>query len=70
MEVSKNGKKVHIHKTTVVWLLQEGEHVSADRLFRIRHDQPFANHREVQVELSISPLPVVKEKVQIGDVCI
>ena len=27
-------KEMHIHKTTAVWLLQEGERVSADRLFR------------------------------------
>ena len=31
-----------IRKTTAVWLLQEGERVSSDRLFRVRGKQPFS----------------------------
>ena len=30
-----------IRKTTAVWLFQEGERVSSDRLFRVRAKQPF-----------------------------
>ena len=40
VEVSNNKKKVAIHKT--VWLLQEGEQISTDRLFRVRAKQPFS----------------------------
>jgi len=31
----KNGESIFIRKTTAVWLFQEGEHVSADCLFRV-----------------------------------
>ena len=36
VEVNQNGKNFYIHKTTAVWLLQESERVSTDRLFRHR----------------------------------
>ena len=36
VEVQANGQNVFIHKTTAVWLLQDGECVSSDRLFRIQ----------------------------------
>ena len=42
VEVQANGQNVFIRKTTAVWLLQEGERVSSDRLFRVRCKQPFA----------------------------
>lgn len=42
VEVQANGQNVFIHKTTAVWLLQEGERISSDRLFRVRCKQPFA----------------------------
>ena len=38
LEVSSG---VYIRKTTVLWLLQEGERVSSDRLFRVRATQPY-----------------------------
>ena len=41
VDVECGGKIIFIHKTTAVWLLQEGERVSADRLFRVRSKQPF-----------------------------
>ena len=42
IEVSHNKKKVVVHKTTAVWLLQDGERVSIDCLFRVRAKQPFS----------------------------
>ena len=36
MEVHCNKRTVYIHKTSAVWLLQENERVSADRMFRAR----------------------------------
>ena len=44
LEIEHNGKRMFIHKTTAVWLFQEGERVSADRLFRVRETQPYANN--------------------------
>ena len=39
--VQHAGKTLFINKTTAVWLLQEGERVSSDRLFCVRSTQPF-----------------------------
>ena len=36
-----SSKPVYINKTTVVWLFQEGERLSADRMFRVRNKQPY-----------------------------
>ena len=41
LEIEHNGKRMFIYKTTAVWLLQEGEHVSVDRLFKLQQTQPY-----------------------------
>ena len=38
----RDGQSIFIRKTTAVWLLQEGERVSTDRLFRVRNKQPYS----------------------------
>ena len=43
VEVSIKGHVVLIRKTTAIWLFQETERVSADRLFRVRLKQPYAS---------------------------
>ena len=43
MQVS-DGQNIFIRKTTAVWLLQEGERVSTDRLFRVRQKQPYSTN--------------------------
>ena len=43
VEVERNGKTLFIDKTTAVWLLQEGERLSSDSLFRVRSKQPYSN---------------------------
>ena len=40
LEIECKGKKIFIRKTTAVWLFQESEYVSSDRLFRVRSKQP------------------------------
>ena len=40
VEVLYNGKKMYIHKSTAVWIFQEGEQLSSDRLIRVRESQP------------------------------
>ena len=43
VEVSVKGRVVLIRKTTAIWLFQETERVSADRLFKVRLEQPYAS---------------------------
>ena len=40
LEVQHNGETKYIRKSTIVWLHNEGERVSTDRLFRVRTTQP------------------------------
>ena len=40
VQVSHNGKIVHIRKSISVWLFQECERVSSDHLFKVRMVQP------------------------------
>ena len=70
VEVNHNNKKVFIHKTTAVWLLQEGERLSTDRLFRVRAKQPFStdNVRSKTTPVSTEH-PTVCSTVEIGSVC-
>ena len=48
VEVTIKGCAVLIRKTTAVWLFQETERVSADRLFRVRLKQPFGSDSSVK----------------------
>ena len=48
VEVRYNSMTLCINKTTAVWLLQEGERVSSDRLFRVRHKQPYSSDPQPQ----------------------
>ena len=71
VEISLYDQTVCIRKTTIVWLLQESEFVSNDRLFRIRSKQP---HSCITFNLSNTKnnhllLPVIQKSVQVGDVC-
>ena len=43
VEVHKGQSTILIRKTTAVWLFQESERVSSDRLFRVRDKQPFSS---------------------------
>ena len=36
VEVIHNSEQLFIRKTTLVWLFQENERISSDRLFRVR----------------------------------
>ena len=50
VEVSHNKKKVFIHKTTAVWLLQEGERVSTDRLFHVKAMQATIFYQQSKIK--------------------
>ena len=40
VEVKLGGRNVYIRKTTAIWLFQDTERVSSDRIFRVRATQP------------------------------
>ncbi len=65
-----NGMQVFIRKTTVVWLFQEGERVSSDRLFRVRASQPFSSETTKceQTDRERSK-HVVRADVKLGEIC-
>ena len=42
--VTSSNKSILIHKTTAIWLFQEGERISSDQLFRVRCKQPFSDN--------------------------
>jgi len=73
LEVTANGHSFYICKTTAVWLLQEGERVSADRLFRVRCKQPFSSgslkFTANNLPTSEQEIAVVTDNVQIGQLC-
>ena len=62
---------MYINKTTAVWLLQEGERASSDRLFRVRSSQPFNTSCEQQKhqQVGIAPAcPVVRQTIEVGNI--
>ena len=71
IEIIHNGESVFVRKTTLVWLFQEGERISNDRLFRVRLKQPF--NKTLQDDASQSKdssLLVVNEHISLGDICV
>ena len=63
-----------IRKTTAIWLFQEGERVSSDRIFRVRSKQPH-NSENVKEMLSNDSksddaLPTVSKILKLGDLCV
>ena len=72
LEIDYKGKKIFIRKTTAVWLLQESEYVSSDRLFRVRSKQPSASQRNESTRASDvdASLPVVCSSIKVGEICI
>ena len=56
-----------------MWLLQEGERVSSDRLIRVRATQPFsstASGHRMNVAQHSEDTPIVDGKIQIGELCV
>jgi len=73
IEVDHNGEKIYIRKSTLVWLLQEGERVSSDRLFRVRLKQPCSSslHHTPTKEMKQAKVTVPQAEclVELGDLC-
>ena len=72
VQVSHNGKTVFIRKSTAIWLFQEYERVSSDRLFRVRTKQPNSSesHANVPKASDANHLPARCETINVGDVCV
>ena len=75
VEVYYGQRTVYINKTTVVWLLQEGERVSTDRLFRVRNKQPFSSNLNKTIGSSNDIYdnytnPIVSTTLSVGDICV
>lgn len=72
---SASGKIVYIRKRTAIWLLQDTERVSSDRLFRVRAQQPHQPKEATIKTSAIVPIhmnarqPILAEHIVIGDVC-
>ena len=59
-----------IHKTTVVWLFQERERVSGDRLFCVRGNQPYISRKLGAIACRDTQIPEVLLIVHIGEICV
>ena len=70
VEINHDGNSLYIHKTTAVWVLQEGERVSSDRLFRVRSKQPYACEPPPQARSSCGTNPIVCQSLQVGNICV
>ena len=61
---------VYIRKRTAVWLLQNTERVSADRLFRVRSNQPFAVKKNQSSCCIDETAPITAKHITVGDLCV
>ena len=55
---------------TVVWLFQESERISSDRLFRVRAKQPFSKMHVSSRQSRDSKLPKFEDQISVGDFCV
>ena len=71
IEIIHNDESIFIRKSTLVWLFQEGERVSSDRLFRVRSTQPYNKTLQTITKHSRDfKLPKTDEQVSLGDLCV
>ena len=72
MKTHRN-ETIYIRKQTALWLLQETERVSSDRIFRVRAKQPHDGSQSIKVnQISNSTGDEVQqaEYILIGDLCV
>ena len=67
-----DNRTIFIRKTTAVWLFQEGERVSSDRLFRVQSKQSYVSASSQLTHLLDNEVqqPYVSKALQLGDLCI
>ena len=63
---------LYIRKSTAVWLFQEGERVSSDRLLRVKDKQPFRTTSKYDSDNTgmDNTVPFVATQLKTGDICI
>lgn len=73
VKMELHGKMIYIRKSTAIWLFQDAERVSPDRIFRVRATQP----NTCSSSNDVRPMtymdgekrePIVAEHIMIGDV--
>ena len=69
LEVIHNGEPLYIRKSTLVWLLQEGERMSSDHLFRVRAKQPYNTSTKLLLPSTNidSSIPIVNDDIKSGE---
>ena len=70
VEVCIKGHTFMVRKTTAIWLFQESERVSADRLFRVRDKQPFATSTSKAPDIPNYTLAKALPVIQVGELCV
>jgi hypothetical protein len=73
VEVNICDQNVMIRKQTAVWLFQETERVSSDRLFRVRSKQPHSGSDKTvtsSISMTEDENPVKADNITIGDLCV
>ena len=71
VKLGESCKTIFIRKTTAVWLFQEGERVSSDRLFRVRAKQPYSSDVSKQEEVNNESgyVPYISQTINLGNLC-
>ena len=72
LEVKHENYSILIHKNTVLWLLQESERVSSNRVFHILEKQPFSSEStnfEKQTRMREDTLPEISSDVKLDEIC-
>jgi len=70
VQVTHNGRTIYIRKATGVWLFQEYERLSSDRVFRVRMIQPNSSESQTnvcKVKSNADSLSAKHETVRVGD---
>ena len=73
-EINHKGETIYVRKSTIVWLLQEGERVSIDRLIRVKVKQPYSSSDKQLSSKNLNEinckLPQIRDNVELGDLCV
>ena len=70
-EINHKGETIYVRKSTIVWLLQESERVSIDRLIRVKVKQPYSSFdKQLSSNELNCKLPQIRDNVELGDLCV
>ena len=72
-EINYKGETIFVRTSTIVWLLQEGERVSIDRLIRVKVKQPYSSSDKQLSSKNLNEISKLSQKrddVELGDLCV